>query len=70
VFAELYNDKGSDEAQQRVRDLQKKFGSVALPLYLVLTPEGKEISRLTGTIRESQFLAFLEKAKRDFEKKK
>ncbi len=70
VFAELYTDDGSDEAKAKVRALQKKYGSVALPLYLVLSPEGKELSRLTGTIGETQFLKFLDAAKRKFEKSK
>lgn len=70
IFAELYTDEGSDEAKEKVRALQKKFDSVALPLYIVLSPDGKEAGRLTGTISETQFLAFLQKSKDKAEKKK
>ena len=58
VFTELYTDKGPH--QDTVRKLQQeRFGSVALPLYVVLSPDGTELGRLTGTLSLDQFLTFL-----------
>jgi thiol:disulfide interchange protein len=57
VFAELYTDK-----DPRNRDIQdQRFGTVALPLYVILGPDGRERVRLAGRITESQFLEFLKK---------
>ena len=36
-----------------------RFGTVALPLYVILGPDGKERGRLTGTITMDLFLEFL-----------
>ena len=57
VFAELYTDK-----DPRNRDIQDhRFGTVALPLYVILGPDGRERGRLAGRITEPQFLDFLKK---------
>ncbi|OGU18010.1 MAG: hypothetical protein A2X61_14890 [Ignavibacteria bacterium GWB2_35_12] len=40
----------------------EKFNSVALPLYVILTPDGKVISTETYTRDEKKFIAFLNKA--------
>ena len=57
VFAELYTDR-----YPKNREIQdKRFGTVALPLYLILSPDGKELGRLAGRITEASFLEFLKK---------
>jgi thiol:disulfide interchange protein len=57
IFAELYTDK--HPANRDIQD--KRFGTVALPLYVILGTDGKERDRLAGRITESQFLEFLKK---------
>lgn len=57
IFAELYTDKHPSN-----RDIQdKRFGTVALPLYVILGPDGRERERLAGRITEPQFLGFLKR---------
>jgi hypothetical protein len=57
VVAELYTD-----VHQQYREIQsKRFKSIALPLYVVLGPDGKERSRLAGRVSLDQFLEFLKK---------
>jgi hypothetical protein len=61
VFAELYTDDGAAK-EENARLMRERFGSVALPLYLVLSPEGKELARLeleTGLASRAEFIAFL-----------
>jgi hypothetical protein len=40
----------------------EKFNSVALPLYVILSPDGKVISTETYTRDEERFVSFLKKA--------
>jgi thiol:disulfide interchange protein len=63
VAVELYTD-GEDAASKRNSKLQQqKFGTVALPLYVVVSPEGKELARLEGLNRDPQaFVDFLQRA--------
>lgn len=57
VFAELYTDTFPKNRQ--IQD--KRFGTVALPLYVILGPDGKERGRLAGRINLEEFLGFLKK---------
>ena len=57
IFAELYTDK--DPRNREIQD--RRFGTVALPLYVILGPDGRERVRLAGRITEPQFLDFLKK---------
>jgi len=63
VAVELYTD-GEDAASKRNSKLQQqKFGTVALPLYVVVSPDGKELARLEGLNRDPQaFVDFLQRA--------
>lgn len=66
VFAELYTDRLNDskwsEVDKENRRIQKeRFASVALPLYVILGPDDKERSRLTGMSTTGEFLEFLKK---------
>lgn len=61
---ELYTD-GQDAQSSRNQKLeQDKFGTVALPLYVVVSPDGKELARLEGLNRDPQaFIDFLQRSK-------
>ena len=60
VRVQLYTD-GRGEKYKRNRDLQEaNFGTVALPLYAIMTPEGKEITHFPGMTRDVDvFVRFL-----------
>jgi len=60
VLLRLYTDAGDHykEKQQFVID---RFGTVALPLYVLLEPDGSEIGRFPGMTRDAdEFAAFLD----------
>jgi len=64
VFVELYTDKLGGGANDKNREIQdQRFKSTALPLYVVIGPDGRERGRLTGIINNDEFLAFLAKHK-------
>ncbi len=60
VLVRLYTD-GQGEKYTRNRDLQlKRFGTVAMPLYVILSPTGESIATLAGLTRNSgKFADFL-----------
>ena len=60
VRVQLYTD-GLGEKYKRNRDLQEaRFGTVALPLYAILSPDGKEIAHFPGMTRDvDMFVRFL-----------
>ena len=60
VRVQLYTD-GRGEKYKRNRDLQEaNFGTVALPLYAIVSPEGKEIAHFPGMTRDvGTFVSFL-----------
>ena len=60
VRVQLYTD-GRGEKYKRNRDLQEaNFSTVALPLYAIMTPEGKEIAHFPGMTRDvGTFVRFL-----------
>ena len=60
VRVQLYTD-GRGEKYKRNRDLQEaNFSTVALPLYAIMTPEGKEIAHFPGMTRDvDTFVSFL-----------
>lgn len=57
VVAVLYTDKHTQYRQV----MDKRFKEIALPLYVVVGPDGKERSRLAGQITLQEFLDFLKK---------
>ncbi len=63
VPVELYTD-GEDAASKRNSILQQqKFGTIALPLYVAVSPDGRELARLEGLNRDPQaFVSFLQRA--------
>ena len=63
VLARLYTD-GDGELYERQQAFQEKtFGTVALPLYAVMTPDGKVRATFSGLTRNpADFIAFLRRA--------
>jgi hypothetical protein len=65
VFAELYTDrkdpvhKQKDEENARVQE--NRFADVALPLYVIVGPDGQERTRLRGKTSVKEFTQFLKK---------
>ena len=64
VVAVLYTDKFTE--YRKVMD--KRFKAIALPLYVVVGPDGVERSRLAGQINLTEFLDFLKKGMDTVEK--
>lgn len=64
VLVRLYTD-GDGEVYERQQAFQEKtFGTVALPLYAVMTPEGKVQATFSGLTRNpAEFVAFLRRAR-------
>ena len=58
VVAELYTD-GTPWKAENNKFLKERFKTSALPLYVTLSPDGKERSRLVGTASKDEFLKFL-----------
>lgn len=60
VLVHLYTD-GQGETYARNRSLQQtKFGTVALPFYAIVSPDGEEIARFPGMTRDRErFKKFL-----------
>jgi hypothetical protein len=65
VFAELYTDRKDpvhrpkDEENARIQE--SRFADVALPLYVIVGPDGQERVRLRGKTSISEFTEFLKK---------
>ena len=61
--AELYTDRGTTSDNQN-QNLEQTLGNtIALPLYLVISPQGKVIRSFEGASRNKQdFINFLKKA--------
>ena len=65
LFAELYTDrkdpthKAKDAENARIQE--DRFATAALPLYVVLGPDGQERARLLGKSNVPEFVAFLRK---------
>ena len=64
IFVELYTDAKPPEGPKN-RELQSgRFGTVALPLYVIVGPDGRERARRAGTINMDVFLEFLKEGKK------
>jgi thiol:disulfide interchange protein DsbD len=66
VLSRLYTD-GDGEMYERQQAFQEKtFGTVALPLYAVVTPEGKVQATFSGLTRNpAEFILFLKRAREE-----
>lgn len=58
--AELWTDLKTKEAEENRKTLREQFDN-ALPLYVLMTPDGREIGRIGGRPSRAQFTAFLQK---------
>ncbi len=59
VLLRLYTD-GGNNYREKQRFVVEQFGTAALPFYVILTPEGNEITRFPGMTRDHQeFASFL-----------
>ena len=59
-FADLWTDRKNAKDQENKVLLDTKYGA-ALPLYVLFTPDGREIARIGGRPSVSEFVAFLKK---------
>jgi thiol:disulfide interchange protein len=60
VVGELYTDRQNKMDQENNALLNEKFGA-ALPLYVLFTPDGREVARVGGRPSVDQFVEFLKK---------
>ncbi len=61
ILLRLYTD-GGNNFREKQKYVIERFGTAALPLYVLLTPDGTEIERFTGMTRDlDEFLTFLDK---------
>jgi thiol:disulfide interchange protein len=64
VLARLYTDGEGEVYEQQQAFQEKNFGTVALPLYAVIGPEGKVRATFSGLTRNpGEFIAFLKSAR-------
>ncbi len=65
VFAELYTDRKAgahkEKDAENARIQEERFATAALPLYVVLGPDGQERVRLLGKSNVPDFVEFLKK---------
>jgi thiol:disulfide interchange protein DsbD len=62
VRVRLYTDGAGDLFQRQQQMQQEKFGTVALPLYAIVRPDGSVIATFAGLTRNSnEFVAFLKR---------
>jgi thiol:disulfide interchange protein len=60
VLAELYTDRDRPEDEYHGKLQEEKFGTVALPLYVVVDHNGNELSQQAGLTRDKdEFIRFL-----------
>lgn len=63
VLSRLYTDGDGDVYQRQQEFQEKSFGTVALPLYAVVGPNGKVRATFSGLTRNpAEFIAFLDRA--------
>lgn len=69
VLVQLYTDGGPNHRQNQKMEINR-FGTAALPFYVVLSPEDAELGRFPGMDPDvSKFIAFLEKSLANFKNK-
>ncbi|MGE3467587.1 MAG: protein-disulfide reductase DsbD family protein [Pyrinomonadaceae bacterium] len=62
VRVKLFTDGEGEPYEGFQRMQEERFGTVALPLYAILTPEDEIVARFEGLTRnEAEFIAFLQK---------
>ena len=58
--ADLWTDRKNKKDEENKVLLNTKYGA-ALPLYILFTPDGREIARIGGTPSVGELIAFLKK---------
>jgi thiol:disulfide interchange protein DsbD len=60
VLARLYTDGDGDIYDKQQVMQQQRFGTIALPLYAIVDPDGKTVTTFAGLTRNpTAFLSFL-----------
>jgi thiol:disulfide interchange protein DsbD len=72
VLAELFTDRERPDevraADEKNAERQSKFGSVALPLYVIISPDEKKLDSFASLTRDKQeFIGFLQRGASRFE---
>jgi len=62
IKVRLYTDRNRPEDKANERMMQEKYQSAELPLYVILTPDGKAIDQTGYTPDTEKFQNFLKKA--------
>ena len=61
VLVELFTDRETPEDERNGQLQESRFMTVALPLYVILDPEGNELGQFPGLTRNrDEFVAFLQ----------
>ncbi len=67
VLAELYTDRQTKEDEQNQEMQEKQFGTVALPLYAIISPKGETLAKFPGLTRsKDEFVRFLQSGASQF----
>ena len=70
IPVQLHTDGNEEKHHFNAKLQQEKFKTVALPLYVVVSPDEKELARLEGLERDPQlFVRFLERGQQRLAKK-
>jgi thiol:disulfide interchange protein DsbD len=65
VLAELYTDRETPEDEFNSKLQETRFKTVALPLYVIVAPDGSQLALFAGLTRDkSEFIRFLQSANR------
>jgi hypothetical protein len=71
VLAELYTDRDTPEHKaedEKNAERQSTFGSAALPLYVIISPDEKKLDSFPSLTRNKQeFIGFLQRGASRFE---
>jgi thiol:disulfide interchange protein len=68
VLAELYTDRETAEDEKNGQLQAEKFGTVALPLYVIIDPNGNTLAKFPGLTRDRQeFIGFLQSGANKFQ---
>lgn len=62
VAVKLDTDGAGPYVERNQKLQEQRFGTVALPLYVLLAPDGAELGRVNRKVSEDEFVAFLQKA--------
>ncbi len=67
VLAELFTDRQTKEDDHNQEMQEKQFGTVALPLYAIISPKGETLARFPGLTRDKkEFVRFLQSGATQF----